>query len=151
MSVNPPDHGEPPQGGGDPAPTWCAPARVLTVRSTLPRYAASGVASVAVDLSLLTVLHSVLGVGLVASTSLSFAASLLVNYSLNHVWAFDAGAVSWRRFFRYGVLVLINFGLTLVLVTGLTSLGVYYLVAKALAVGVGAVINFSGYRSWVFL
>jgi putative flippase GtrA len=131
-------------------PTRSRAACVPTVRRTLPRFAAIGILSVAVDVSLLVLLHSVVGVELVASTSVSFAASLVVNYSLNHVWVFDVAGVSWQRFFRYGVLVLINFALTLALVTGLTSLGLYYLVAKALAVAVGAVINFTGYRFWVF-
>jgi putative flippase GtrA len=120
------------------------------IKHVLPRYAAVGALSVAVDLSLLTVLHSVAHVALIAATSISFGAALVVNYSLNHVWAFDAAGLSWHRFSRYGVLVVINFGLTLALVSGLTRVGVYYLVAKALAVGIGAAINFTGYRSWVF-
>jgi putative flippase GtrA len=48
------------------------------------------------------------------------------------------------------VLVAINLGLTLGIVTGLSSLGVYYLIAKVIAVVIGAGINFTGYRKWVF-
>jgi putative flippase GtrA len=87
---------------------------------------------------------------LVLATAVSFAASVVVNYSLNHVWSFDAGRLSWRRLSRYGVLVAVNLALTLALVGGLTELGVFYLVAKGIAVVLGAVINFTGYRYWVF-
>jgi putative flippase GtrA len=150
VSVAAPQRGRASPGRSDAEPTQSGPANAPTIRRTLSRYTAVGVISVAVDLSLLALLRSVAGVALVTATSLSFAASLLVNYSLNHLWAFDVDGVSWRRLSRYGVLVLINFGLTLALVTGLTSLGVYYLLAKALAVLVGATINFTGYRTWVF-
>lgn len=101
-------------------------------------------------MSLLTGLHSFGRVPLVPATAVAFAVAVVVNYSLNHVWAFDVDGLSWRRFARYGVLVAVNLGLTLALVAGLTDAGVYYLVAKGIAVVLGAVINFTGYRYWVF-
>lgn len=124
--------------------------RQKSLRVVLPRYTATGVLSVAVDVSLLALLHSALTVALVPATLIAFAASLVVNYSLNHVWAFDVNGLVWTRLSRYAVLVVINLGLTLGIVTGLTSIGVYYLIAKAIAVLLGAAINFTGYRLWVF-
>jgi putative flippase GtrA len=121
-----------------------------SAKGMLTRYAAVGALSVVIDLSVLTVLHSLAHVALIVATSISFASALIVNYSLNHLWAFDVAGVSLRRFSRYGVLVVINFALTLGLVGGLTKVGVFYLVAKAIAVGIGAIINFTGYRYWVF-
>jgi putative flippase GtrA len=129
-------------------PTDAARARALRV--ALPRYAAVGVLSVGIDVGLLTLLHSVANVELVLATTISFGCALVVNYSLNHVWAFDADGMSWHRLARYAVLVLINYGITVALVTGLTRAGVYYLVAKAIAVAIAACINFTGYRTWVF-
>jgi putative flippase GtrA len=123
------------------------PGALLVV---LPRYIAVGLLSVIVDVGSLTVFHSVLNLGLLLATIIAFAIALVLNYSLNHVWAFDADGLSWHRIFRYGVLVAVNFGLTLSIVTGLSSLGLYYLVAKAIAVVIAAVINFTGYRLWVF-
>jgi putative flippase GtrA len=124
--------------------------RTALFRVVFPRYAAVGALSVAIDVGLLSLLHSVAHVELILATTLSFAAALLVNYSLNHVWAFDAGGLSWHRLYRYAVLVVINYGITVGLVAGLTSVGAYYLVAKAIAVAIAACINFTGYRLWVF-
>jgi putative flippase GtrA len=128
-----------------------APAgRTTLLRVVLPRYAAVGALSVAIDVGLLSLLHSVAQVELILATTLSFAAALIVNYSLNHVWAFDADGLSWHRIYRYAVLVVTNYGITVGVVAGLTSVGAYYLVAKAVAVAIGACINFTGYRLWVF-
>jgi putative flippase GtrA len=99
-----------------------------SVRVLLPRYAAVGVLSVAIDVGSLTLLHSV----------------------LNHVWAFDADGLLGRRVLRYAVLVAINFSLTIAIVSGLSALGVFYLLAKAVSVSITAVVNFTGYRLWVF-
>jgi putative flippase GtrA len=116
----------------------------------LPRYVAIGVLTVAIDISLLALLHSAAGVALVPATLIAYTVSLVFNYSLNHVWAFGADGLVWTRLARYAVLVAINLGLTLAIITGLTSLEVYYLLAKVIAVAVGASINFVGYRKWVF-
>jgi putative flippase GtrA len=121
-----------------------------SVRVLLPRYAAVGVLSVAIDVGSLTLLHSVLGVDLIGSTTIAFALALSVNYTLNHVWAFDADGLLGRRVLRYAVLVAINFSLTIAIVSGLSALGVFYLLAKAVSVSITAVVNFTGYRLWVF-
>jgi putative flippase GtrA len=116
----------------------------------LPRYTAIGIVTVAIDISLLALLHSAAGVALIPATLLAYGVSLVFNYSLNHVWAFGADGLVWTRLSRYAVLVAINLGLTIGMVVGLTALGLYYLLAKVIAVGTGAIINFTGYRKWVF-
>jgi putative flippase GtrA len=123
-------------------------ASVMTV---LPRFVSVGVLTVAVDLALLASLHSLLGVRLLLATTLAYGLSLIVNYSLNHAWAFDADGDHGRRVGRYAVLVGINYALTIAMVAGLTHAGVYYLVSKVIAVAVGSVVNFFGYRFWVFV
>ena len=44
----------------------------------------------------------------------------------------------------------INAGITLAIVTGLTAAGMYYLLAKFVAIVVIACINYVAYRTWVF-
>ena len=95
-------------------------------------------------------LHSGLGVQLAIATTVGYLASLVVNYSLNHAWVFGAQGQHGRRLARYGSLVVVNYLLTLGVVTGLVALDVQYLVAKAVVVVLCAIINFSLFRSWVF-
>jgi putative flippase GtrA len=118
--------------------------------ASLGRFVVSGGLSVGVDILVLFVLHSALHLILAAATVLAYAASLVVNYGLNHTWVFQAGGDHRRRLVRYALLVAVNVGSTLGFVLGLTAVGAYYLVAKLVAVGVNAVINFIGFRYWVF-
>ena len=101
-------------------------------------------------MALLALLHSGLGVQLATATTAGYLASLVVNYSLNHAWVFGAEGQHGRRLVRYGSLVVVNYALTLGVVTGLVALGAEYLVAKAVVVVICAVMNFALFRSWVF-
>jgi putative flippase GtrA len=120
------------------------------LRAVFSRYVVVGLASVAVDVGSLFALRSGANLPLLLATTIAFALALTVNYSLNHVWAFDASGLSWRRIGRYSVLVAINYGLTLGIVASFDAAGASYLVGKAVAVAIGATINFTGYRFWVF-
>jgi putative flippase GtrA len=120
------------------------------MRTLLPRYIAVGALSVALDVGALAILHSALGVDLLLATTLAFALALVVNFTLNHRWAFGADGVLGRRMLRYSVIVAVNYGLTVGIIAGLTAIGVFYLVAKAVSVGLTAIVNFTGYRLWVF-
>jgi putative flippase GtrA len=116
----------------------------------LVRFGVTGVASVVVDVGTLSLLHSGVGVRLLWSTLLAFGAGLIVNYSLNRNWTFQAQADHRRTMSRYAVMVSINFGATLAIVLGLTHLGLYYLLSKLIAVAIIAVVNFTTSRYWVF-
>lgn len=117
---------------------------------SLLRFAVTGGLSVGVDVALLAVLHSALHVDLVLAASLGYVASLVVNYSLNHAWVFPSSGDHRRRLMRYGSLVVLNYGLTIGVVSGLVAAGVYYLVAKLVVVLINAIVNFTLFRSWVF-
>jgi putative flippase GtrA len=47
-------------------------------------------------------------------------------------------------------MIAFNVASTLVIVLGLTHLGLYYLLSKLIAVAVNATINFTAGRYWVF-
>ncbi len=102
------------------------------------------------DVGVLVVLHGVLGISLAVATSLSFVSTLLLNFGLNRAFAFQSTALVGSSLVRYLVLVLINYGTTLLMVTGLTAAGLLYVVAKTLATVVNAVMNYEAYRRWVF-
>jgi putative flippase GtrA len=126
------------------------PGRRPTLVQSLARFAMSGGLSVGVDVAALYLLHSLAHLVLAAATVIAYALSLAVNYSLNHAWVFQAEGDHRRRLARYGALVALNVGSTLGFVLGLTAVGVYYLLAKLVAVATNAVLNFAGFRFWVF-
>jgi putative flippase GtrA len=63
---------------------------------------------------------------------------------------FEAEGDLHRRLVRYLVLLAINVASTLLIVDGLDRVGVYYLLAKVIAVGINAMLNFTAYKLWVF-
>jgi putative flippase GtrA len=127
-----------------------APPQRRPLLQALVRFVATGGASVGIDVAVLAVLHGAFHVHLFIATSIAYFSSLAVNYSLNHAWVFQAqGSVS-RRLVRYGSLVAVNYLSTVVIVTSLSAAGLFYLVAKSVAVGVNAVLNFFSFRYWVF-
>jgi putative flippase GtrA len=117
---------------------------------SLIRFGVTGLASVAVDIGLLAVLHSALGAPLIIATLAAYAAGVVVNYSLNRNWTFRSERDHRQTIARYSVMICLNVTLTLAIVIGLTHLGVYYLVGKLIAVACIAVINFFVGRHWVF-
>lgn len=118
--------------------------------AALLRFGVTGFLSVGLDVAILFELHSVAKVDLLLATTVAYASSLAVNYSLNHAWVFQADGQARRRLLRYGFLVVVNYTLVIGFVSGLTALGLYYLLARLIAVAVNALINFTAFRYWVF-
>lgn len=117
---------------------------------SLVRFGVTGALSVGVDVGILSLMHSGLGVRLLWSTIAAYVAGLMVNYSLNRNWTFRARADHRKTLIRYATVVAFNFGSTLGIVLGLTHLGLYYLLSKLIAVAINACINFTAGRYWVF-
>lgn len=118
--------------------------------AALLRFGVTGFLSIGLDVVVLFELHSVAKVDLVLATTVAYASSLAVNYSLNHSWVFQADGQAHRRLLRYGFLVVVNYALVIGFVSGLTALGLYYLIGRLIAVAVNALINFTAFRYWVF-
>ena len=116
----------------------------------LIKFFTTGVLSVGMDVAVLALLRERAHLPLWQAVSLAYFSSLIVNYIFNHNWVFGSEGEHHKRVFRYGCLVVVNYATTLSIVTGVSHLGAYYLAAKAVAVAVNAVINFTGFRLWVF-
>jgi putative flippase GtrA len=56
-------------------------------------------------------LYGALGLLLPAAATLSFIASIIVNFSLNRMWTFDSDSAMFGHLWRYLSLVLVNLGL----------------------------------------
>ncbi len=114
------------------------------------RWAITGCLAAGTDLGLLALLHSALGVPLELATAIAFCCGVAINYSLNHSWSFRSTAEHRRVVVRYAIMVIFNGVSTVLIVAGVHQLGVYYLLAKLVAIAVNATINFIAARFWVF-
>ncbi len=120
-------------------------------RGAFARFLLVGALSVGVDTGSLIVLHELAGLPLAVATTLAFLLTLAVNFSLNMGFVFGVRGRLAGRLVRYGVLVVVNYLLTLLLVLGIAALGVNYVVAKLVAVACCSLVNFVAYRHWVFV
>jgi putative flippase GtrA len=114
------------------------------------RWGITGLLAAGTDLGVLALLHSGAGVGLELATVIGFCCGVAINYTLNHGWSFRSSAAHSRVVVRYAVMVAFNGLSTVLIVAGLHHLGVYYLLAKLVAIAVNATVNFAAARWWVF-
>lgn len=104
----------------------------------------------AFDVGTLVLLHGGLRMPLAAATSLAFVTVLAVSFGLYRSFVFRSGALTGPAFAKYLVLVGLNYIATVAMVTGLTALGLPYVVAKTTSTIVNAVVNYGAFRWWVF-
>jgi putative flippase GtrA len=125
--------------------------RARESRPLLFRYLVIGGLSIAIDVSLLFGLHSVVGVRLSIATTVAFVVSMVFNFTCNR-FAMAAGDTEQltRHAFRYGLLVVANLAVTVAVVTGADHIGVPYVVGKLAVVAASTCWNFVLYRRWVF-
>jgi putative flippase GtrA len=114
------------------------------------RFLGVGVASYAVDISLLYLLHQPAGLALWLATTVAYAAGLAANFALNRAVTFRSTSRLRTQVGRYAVLLAANYAATIAMVTGLTAAGSPYLLSKTVCVAVLALANFFLYRHWVF-
>lgn len=126
---------------------------VLTPRwqRHLISYLLVGGLTVLVDIGLLALLHEVGSVPLGVATTVAYCAAVGMNFLLNRNLMSSRGSRGLTRHaFRYGVLVVANYVITLVVVTTVGQVSNWYLVAKAAVVAGSTTWNFLLYRYWVF-
>jgi putative flippase GtrA len=114
------------------------------------RFLIAGVLSALVDVAALVAFRDVVALPLWLATVLALSVTLAVNFLLNALWVFGARGMWASRAGRYGVMVVLNYVLTTVIVVGLAFFGLWYVAAKVVSLAVCAVVNFLGFRFWVF-
>ena len=114
------------------------------------RFAVVGSSSFVLDIGLLYLIHGVIGFTLAPATTLAFFGTLTFNFVGQGRWVFGTFDRPHVRLLRYLVMVAVNAGVTLAIVVGLTSAGLFYLVSKVVAAAVVAGMNYVAYRFWVF-
>lgn len=114
------------------------------------RFVLVGGVSAAIDTGLLWLLHGVLGVWLPVATFAGVSTAFVVNFLLNRWWVFGSASPAGGQLVRYLMLAAVNWGLTVLGVSTLAAAGTNYLVARLSVLAVLTVLNFIGYRTWVF-
>ncbi|MFC4947785.1 LLM class flavin-dependent oxidoreductase [Pseudonocardia sp. GCM10023141] len=105
----------------------------------------------ALDLGLLAVLRSLLGLDVAAAFGTAYLIAFAVSFVLNRRFNFRSHAPVGRQTAIYAVVVAVNFfGLILGLATGLTALGMHYLAARIVAGCCEAVFMYCAMRWVVF-
>jgi putative flippase GtrA len=126
------------------------PARRPRISPVMVRYIGVGVLSLVIDAGSLWLLYNVFHRPLWLATTTGFWLSFAVNFLVNKYFTFGARTNGTAQLLRYGVLVVLNYGANLGIVTGLAGLGVPAVAAKVFAVALLTGLNFIAYRRWVF-
>jgi dolichol-phosphate mannosyltransferase len=122
------------------------------------RFGLVGGSGVFVDMAALYLLHDPkrLALPLVAAKLVSAQLAIVSNFVWNEAWTFaDRAALHpgarqrWLRFARFELICLTGVAITVaVLSFGVRRLGLHYLVANAIAIGIGTAWNFLANLRW---
>lgn len=116
----------------------------------LVKFLVVGVASFAIDLGLLALLHEVGGVDLWIATPIAFLASLVFNFLVQRKFTFQSEVRAHVSFLKYVALVVFNVVATDVIVNVVAAAGISYAVGKVIATVSTTVWNFLLYKHWIF-
>ena len=116
------------------------------------RYLVSGLAGLAVNLGTLRALVA-LGLHYLIASIIAFCIAMIVGFLLQKFWTFQSRALERAhvQFSLYALLALCNLALNTGIVFALVAwLGIYYLLAQAIAAGLVALISFGVYTRFIF-
>jgi len=119
----------------------------------LLKFGVAGAATFALDLVLLVLLKQNTSLPLAVDAATAFAVAALVNFALTRHWVFDTaptGRSASADLARYALLVGAGLALTAATVPLLAAAGVDYRIAKLLASGLVAAVNYVLLPRWVF-
>ncbi len=110
-----------------------------------------GIVNTAVDFCLFAVLHW-LGVHTAAAQTLSYSGGLLNSFIMNKRWTFaQRKSASAREITAFVLVNLVSLGCSIVLIDWLhQALLLPVLLSKLIATAFTVIVNFVGYRRWVF-
>lgn len=118
------------------------------------RFGCVGGLNTTIDFVIFSVLNSIFGVNYVVSQILSYSGGTLNSYFLNKFWTFNDTKVSkktTKEIIQFIVVNSASLGISLIGMTVLLSNDYMNpLIAKVISMGLAQVVNFLGYRFWVF-
>lgn len=124
--------------------------RVFVRDGYLVKFLVVGVASFAIDLGLLALLHEGAGVDLWIATPIAFLTSLVFNFFVQRKFTFQSGARAHVSLLKYCALVGFNVIATDVIVNVIAGAGQSYAIGKVAATVATTGWNFLLYKHWIF-
>jgi putative flippase GtrA len=119
-------------------------------RHSFTRFAAFGLLGLGIDVTLLWLLLRFVMTDRAVAVTIAFAVTYGVNFTLNRFFSFAAHAPVSGQLARFVPQVAADYLLTLASVEALAGLGLTIVVARILAGGTNAVLNYLAYRFWTF-
>jgi putative flippase GtrA len=116
----------------------------------LLKFALVGCSGVAVNTAVLYVLSRRLHLALAASSAVAVEVAVISNYVLNEFWTFASRAACIKRFAKFNIASLAGLSVNVLLVWSLTRLGIYFLLANLIGIGVAFGINYFLSTAWVW-
>ena len=109
-----------------------------------------GAVSSTIDIVLLYIGVSLLGLPVLLAASLSFAVSSINGYLLNQRFTFGEGAASTRKYAQYLTVSIVGLGLTILFMHVFMTLGIHYLIAKVVTILLVLFWNYFANVLWTF-
>jgi putative flippase GtrA len=123
-------------------------------RPFLPRqlvgFAILGSFTFVIDLSLLAGLRTWTTLPLPLAVTIAYVAAFALNFVLNRTVNFRSHAPVAGQALRYALVISCDYGLTLGVTTGLSTLGLDFRLARVIAAACVAVFTYTASRWWVF-
>jgi len=142
-----------PERVGDVLTGWVdrLPPRLRRIVSReMAGFAILGAFTFGVDLTLLTTLRFWTPLPLAAAVSIAYVAAFALNFVLNRTVNFRSHAPAGPQAFRYGVVILGDYLITVGVSTGLAAVGLPFPIARTIASMFVAAFTYSASRWWVF-
>jgi len=118
---------------------------------SLRRYLFVGFSTVAIDYFFLFILRDFFSVKLVYAVSVAYWLSVVYNFLLNRYWSFEnKGGMVPKQIALYVILLLINYAVTVGIITVLKSLGLSEYISKAIAISVTIPWTYFFYKKVIF-
>ncbi|WPL17691.1 GtrA-like protein [Thiorhodovibrio winogradskyi] len=115
------------------------------------RYVLSGSTALGVHLAVLAVLVEFFALNETLASGVGFLFAILVNYSIQHQWVFQASGQHGRHFPRYLLITFMTFALNLLLFwLAVNVLNFWYPIAQILTTGIIFMLNFFLNRQFTF-
>lgn len=123
----------------------------LSERMKLAKYALVGGLNTGVDFAVFCAFVYGFGMGSIAAQTISYLAGVANSYLLNRYWTFQVKSKrNMSELVRFIVINVASFAAATALLLGLEQWGAESALAKIVSVACSLVVNYVGYRLWVF-
>ncbi|CAN5857788.1 MAG: GtrA family protein [Euzebyales bacterium] len=113
------------------------------------RFGVVGAVGTLVNLGVLHLLHTELGLGFTRSSAIATEAAILSNYLGNELFTFHLRELSWRRVLQYNAAALVSLGVTVAVATAAKEV-VHPLLAQLAGIAAGSSLNFLANFGWIW-